>query len=92
MGYTELNIEGVGILVTNLAVNYKGEGFYSDRLLINLGMGDLSKVSLELLYEVHNQDTNKQIATALTTLTFYDYRKSTIVQIPQPFLQALEHI
>lgn len=41
LGYTELDISGLGILVTNLVVNYINEAFYADILTINIGVGDV---------------------------------------------------
>lgn len=88
-GYTELNIEGLGILVTNLAVNYLGEAFYGDQLIIDIGLGDIGKTSIDLVYQALDSDKKKDIAKALTTITFYDYQKQKVARIPQEFLSRL---
>lgn len=89
MGYTELNIHGLGILVTNLAVNYVNEAFYSDKLSITIGVGVINKASMQLLYSAVNHDTKREIASALTTIVFYDHSKEKVVRIPQEFLSAI---
>lgn len=86
LGYSELNIEGLGILVTNLVVNYLGEAFYGDKLTINIGLGDVSKTSIDIIYEVKNDEKAIEVARALTTITFYDYTRKRVAKIPQGFL------
>lgn len=89
-GYTELNINGFGILVTNLVVNYLDETFYADKIIIDIGIDNISKTSFELIYQATNHASNKIIARALTTITFYDYEKAKIAKIPQEFLKLMK--
>lgn len=89
LGYTELNIQGLGLLVTNLVVNYLHEAFYSSKLIIGLGIENISKASFDMVYQACDAEKNKEIGRALTTLTFYDYAKSSVARIPQEFLDAL---
>lgn len=88
-GYSELNIEGLGILVTNLAVNYLGEAFYGNKLIINIGLDEISRTSIDLVYQVIEGEKNKDIAKALTTITFYNYQKRKVAKIPQAFLSEM---
>jgi len=89
LGFTELDIGGVGILITNLLVNYLGEAFYSDVIEISIGIGDTSKTSIELIYQAINKNTGKDIARALTTVTFYDYQRKKVAKIPEEFMRLL---
>ncbi len=90
LGYeSEANLDGLGLLLTNLYVNYVKESFYSNRITINIGVGKNSKTTIELIYQALLQDNNKEIARALTTMTFYDYKKSKVAKIPQSFLSNI---
>ena len=89
LGFTELSIDGAGILVTSLAVKYISESFYADKIIINIEPGETTRASMDLIYQVVNQDTNKEVARALTTMTFYDYQRSKVCKIPQKFLTIL---
>lgn len=89
LGYSELDIEGLGVLLTSLVVNYVSEVFYADKLLLTLEMRPLGKTSLEVFYQAFHQDSHKEVARAMTQLTFFDYQKSKIAKIPRPFLSAL---
>jgi acyl-CoA thioester hydrolase len=89
-GFTELNINGTGILVTTLLVNYVGEAFYGDELMIEIGVGETTRISTELLYSIYKKNTSEKIALALTTLTFFDYAKRKVSRIPQEFLSSIK--
>src|SRR6185437_3699993 len=52
LGYdNELNIDGMGMLMTNLVVNYLNEAFYADKLTINIGIGEITRTSVQLIYQ-----------------------------------------
>lgn len=89
LGYTELNIENTGIIMSDLAVEYKNESFYGDELKIVLAVGDISSVSFELYYHIFNQH-NTEIAKAKTGLVFYDYAAKKVVAIPGKFLSFIQ--
>lgn len=89
LGHTELVAPDLVILVTTLLVNYKGQGFYGDELLIELGTSELYNTSFELIYDVYTKDKTRKIANALTILTFYDIAKAKTVSIPNEFLIKL---
>lgn len=92
LGYSELDIEGLGILVTQLVVNYLAEAFYADKLVIQIEMASTSKTSLQLIYQAFEQDSNKEIARAVTTVTFFDYHKSKVARIPAAFSELVGNI
>ena len=89
LGYTELNIENTGIIMSDLAVEYKNESFYGDQLKVILAVGDTSSVSFELYYHIFNQD-NKEIAKAKTGMVFYDYTAKKVAAIPGNFLSHIQ--
>ena len=89
-GYTESNIKGFGVLVTNLVVNYLQQAFYADKIIITIGIDNISRTSFELLYQVTHHETKKEIARALTTITLYDYENAKIAKIPEEFLELIK--
>lgn len=89
MNFTELNIDGIGILITNLVVNYKAEAFYGDEIQVDVEVGDISKIGFDLHYELKLKYTEKEIAKVLTTCTCFDYKNSKVARVPQSFLDKL---
>jgi acyl-CoA thioester hydrolase len=89
LGYTELKIEDTGLIMSDLAVEYRGESFYGDKLKISLSVGEITAVSFELFYHVRNQD-DKEIAKAKTGMVCYDYAAKKVAGIPAEFLQIIQ--
>ena len=79
--YSELNVEGLGLIMGDLAVEYKNESFYGDELTIALYVAEVSKVSFELYYSLSNQN-DKIIAKAKTGMVCYNYQQKKIAEIP----------
>jgi len=88
LNYSELNIEGAGLIMADLAVMYKNESFYGDLLLFKLYLGETSAVSFELVYEVINLQ-QKQIAIAKTGMVCFNYALKKVSELPLPFLQKI---
>ncbi len=82
LGYTELNIEGTGLIMSDLAVEYKNESFYGDLLTITISIGELTAVSFELFYSIVNQQ-NKLIANAKTGMVCFNYANKKVVIVPE---------
>lgn len=82
LGYTELNIEGTGLIMSDLEVEYKNESFYGDQLKVTICVGELTAVSFELFYSIVNQE-NKLIAKAKTGMVCFDYVNKKVVIVPE---------
>jgi acyl-CoA thioester hydrolase len=90
-GYTELNIEGAGLILADLAVEFKNEGFYGDIIEVNISIGEISKVSFELYYHLSvKRDSNTVIvAFAKTGMVCYDYAAKKVIPVPEKFKRLL---
>ncbi len=89
--FSELNIGGASLIMADLAVEYKGEGFYGDVLNIDISIGEITKVSFEIFYEVNTTRNEKNIliAKAKTGMVCFDYTARKVVAIPEIFLKWL---
>jgi len=84
-GYSELDIEGSGIIMTDAAIQYKAEGFYADKLIIEIGVMDFTKKGCDFVYRLTNKETQKVIALAKTGIVFYDYKNKKVVSVSAGF-------
>ena len=87
LGYTEMNIEGASIIMSDLAVCYLSESFYGDILNISIAIGDLSTAGFEMYYllETIREEKKITIAKAKTGIVFYNYKSKKITLIPDDF-------
>ena len=84
LNYTELDIEGLGLIMAGLAVEYKNESFYGDILEITMSADEISNVSFDLYFSLTNQQ-DILIAKAKTGMVCYDYKNKKVAVIPKKF-------
>lgn len=89
LGYSELDVEGLGIVVADAALVYRAEAFFGERLRIRLAPADHNKYGFDLLYRLENAETGDEIARAKTGVVFLDYRQRRVSRVPSGFLAAL---
>ena len=86
--YSELDIEGIGIMMADVVIIYKSQSYYGDSLTIEVGVGDISKKSCDFFYRV-TKDEDKVVAFCKTAIVFFDYQIQKPVQIPIRFLEKI---
>jgi acyl-CoA thioesterase FadM len=79
--FTELNIDGTGLIMSDLAVEYRSESFYADKLTISIFVGEITAVGFELYYSLYNQNSIL-IARAKTGMVCYNYEKKKVAPLP----------
>ncbi|MFT3981865.1 MAG: thioesterase family protein [Ferruginibacter sp.] len=89
MDYSELNLAGTSLIMSDLAVEYKNEGFYGDMLTVKIAMGEISSSGFEVYYHILNQQ-QKEIARAKTGLVCFNYETRKIAPVPEAFLQKVQ--
>ena len=93
-GYTELNIKGTGLILADLAIEFKNESFYGDLIEVTLIVGEISKVSFELYYQLCTKRDDKTIILALakTGMVCYDYSAKKVIGIPEILKTILKEV
>ena len=83
-GFTESNIDGVGIIMSDAVLVYKAEVFHGDVLKIEIGVDDLQAIGADITYRV--LVGGKETARAKTGIVFFDYANRKIVPTPRAFI------
>lgn len=91
-GYTELKIEGIGLIMSDLVLEFKNESFYGDMIEVRIGAAEISRVSFELYYQLHTIRDNESIllANAKSGMVCFDYDARKVVTIPEKLNTILE--
>lgn len=85
MNFSEANVDGVGIIVADAAIQYKAEVFYGDVLRFELTARDFSRVGCDLCYRVSRVADGTEVARGKTGIVFFDYHARKTVAVPQAF-------
>jgi YbgC/YbaW family acyl-CoA thioester hydrolase len=90
IGFSALGLgaEHVGLVVADLAVNFRREAAAFDRLDIECHAGDFGTRSFRFFYRI--TCNGELLALAETGLVCFDYAVRQPVPIPPPFLRALK--
>jgi len=83
--YSELDVEGFGIIMTDTAIVYKAEGFHGDQIQIDVAIDDFNKYGCDIYYLLSNKKTAVEIAHAKTGIVFFDYDQRKVVPVPEGF-------
>jgi len=90
-GYTELEFEGVGTIMSDAGIEFKKELFYGDVVIASVAVSGFGKVSFDLYYKLEKETDGKKVlaAVAKTGMACYDYKKKKIVIVPDKAKQKL---
>lgn len=86
--YTEMEVDGVSLIMGDVAIEFKSEIFYGDVLTAFVKATDLAKAGFDLYYKILNQE-GKLIVIAKTGMICFDYNKRKIVALPETAKEKL---
>jgi acyl-CoA thioesterase FadM len=91
---SELGINGTGLIMSDLAIEFKSESYYGDVIEIKVGVAEISKVSFELYYSLstNREGENILLANAKTAMVCYNYSVKKVAAIPEELKSILNTI
>lgn len=90
-GYTEMEFAGVGMIMSDVGIEFKSELFYGDIVIASVTAAAFSKVGFELYYLLEKESSGKKITVALakTGMICYDYERKKIAAVPEEAKEKL---
>ncbi|MDD3675596.1 MAG: thioesterase family protein [Thauera propionica] len=85
MGYTELDIEGVGIVVADAAVQYRSEAFHGETMVVEMAADDFSEFGCDLVWRLTDEASGREVARGKTGIVFFDYGERRKTAVPEGF-------
>ena len=88
-GYKELSFEGVGMIMSDVGIEFKNELFYGDTVIASVAVGEFTKAGFDLFYKLEkiagDSSNEKKVLVALakTGMVCYDYDAKKIVAVPE---------
>lgn len=86
----ELEFAGVGIIMTDVAIEFKAEAFYGDVLTAYVSAGEFSKIGFDLFYKLTKED-DSIVAIAKSGMICFDYANRKVAALPEAALQKLSN-
>ncbi len=84
LGYSEMNVEGIGLIMADVAIEFKTEAFYKDIIQVSIGAHDFSRVGFDLVYKLEKTQGEKivPVAIAKTGMVCFDYNLKKVAALP----------
>jgi 4-hydroxybenzoyl-CoA thioesterase len=82
LGYTEFDIEGVGLLQIDAAILYRAQGKWGQKIKIEVAMVDAGKVGCDFFFLFTDLETGREVARVKTGMAFFDYGKQKVCRSP----------
>lgn len=92
-GYEELSIAGVGLIMADVAIEFKKELNYGDTVKISVAADGFDKLGFDLFYKLELATGNEiQIAgKAKTGMLCFDYEQKKKMTVPEEVIQKLSY-
>ena len=88
LGYSELNVEGVGVIVADVAVQYRSEAFHGETLRIEMTANDFNKYGCDFVWRIAVGE--REVARGKHGMMFFDYTARKPAGVPQPFIDKVQ--
>lgn len=84
-GLSELDIYGSGIIMADSVIIYKSEAFPGETLVIAVAVTDFNRYGCDIVYQVAEKASGREVARAKTGIVFFDYAQRQIQPVPPSF-------
>lgn len=83
--YSEMDLAGPGIIMADVAIEFRNEVFYGETLKASVAAAEFSRVGFEIYYKLEKQAGEKWVTVALarTGMVCYNYSLKKIVSVPK---------
>ena len=90
-GYKELELEGVGLIMSDAAIEFKAELFYGDIVRASVSAGDFSRIGFDIYYQFEKETKGKTVTAVIakTGMVCYDYAAKKVIAVPEKVREKL---
>jgi acyl-CoA thioesterase FadM len=91
-GFTEMNLDDAGLIMSDVAIEFKNELFYGETIIASVAAGEFSKISFELFYKLEKKNADGKtlpVALAKSGMVCYNYAEKKITALPASVIRKL---
>jgi len=89
LGYRELDVEGLGIVVSDAAVQYRSEAHHGETMRVSMQAMDFNKYGFDLVWQMLDVVSGREVARGKTGIVFFDYTLKQIASVPFAFARKV---
>lgn len=88
-GLSEKDVGGVGLIMADAALVFRGEAFLCDELEVELGAMEVRRSSFDLVCRLTRPVDTAEIALVKTGMVCFDYSARKVARLPQVLARCL---
>ncbi len=88
-GLSEKDVGGVGLIMADAALVFRGEAFLGDELDVELGAVETRRSSFDLVYRLTRPADGAEIALVKTGMVCFDYAARKVARLPHVLARCL---
>jgi len=91
LGFSELEFAGAGLIMADVAIEYKHELNYGDEILVSVSAGGFDRLGFDIYYllELVTPSGNKIAGKVKTGMLCYDYSAKKKVPVPVAAMEKM---
>jgi acyl-CoA thioester hydrolase len=89
--YKEMDLAGVGLIMSDVTIEFKNELFYGDTLMASVTACEFYRVGFDLFYKLEKKLADKwvTVSAARTGMVCYDYTLKKLAAVPKEVITKL---
>jgi len=89
LGYTELDVEGLGVIMVDAAVQYRSEAFHGETMVVEMTPNDIHGKGFDLVWRMSDQASGREVARGKSGMLCFDYTQRKVKAVPEAFLAKI---
>lgn len=89
-GYSEMDCAGTGLIMTDVAIQYRAEAFAGDVLCCEVQPAEPARTGFRFFYRMTRRGDEALIAVAETGMACFDYERRRVVSLPEAMQKLCE--
>ena len=91
LGASELDFFGNSVIMSDVAIQYKGEGFAGDELIFEMTMDDFASKGFDVWYKIFKikNEIVTDVAIAKTGIVCYNYEEHKTKNVPEKLIEKI---
>jgi acyl-CoA thioester hydrolase len=85
----EMDLDGVGIMLKSMQVEYLSETNFNDVLEFSWYLVEIGKISLSVSIDVYNVTTKQAVAKIQKKFVFFNYQQKKLAKVPEVLIKLL---
>ena len=86
LGWWELDVEGVGVIVADVAAQYRSEAFHGETMHIEFAASDFHDFGCDLVWRMSDLASGREVARGKHGIVFFDYQARSKARVPAAFI------